>query len=251
MISDCICTLCRFEQVSQVFRPLSVDKINDVFVSELSRSVIIRFLDRPDVQAIFFKESRGTLEVSDMPSRSSLKSPVFYIVKLHGIRLTEGKISEEVIYGDIATDPLEHMALLAEDVYAPLVASKYTPLAWSETVSKDVKDNFDSFVANVQITQGHVRGVTCLPLPSTKRNNQNENGDGNDDERLSEWTGDAYTNRRTQHSQIHTLESAIITWTKQVSPLTILSMPQINKNIIIQYLKMTAENNVSYSIFVI
>jgi hypothetical protein len=189
--------------------------------------VIIRFLDRPDVQAIFFKESRGSLEVSDMPSRSSLKNPVFYIVKLHGIRLTEGKISEEVIYGDIATDPLEHMALLAEDIYAPLVASKYTPLAWSETVSKDVKDNFDSFVANVQITQGHVRGVTCLPLPSTKRNNHNENdngsanGGGGDDERLSEWTGDAYTNRRTQHSQIHTLESAIITWTKQVSQNTL------------------------------
>ena len=168
----------------------------------------MKFLDRPDVQAIFFKENKGSLEISETPSRSSCKNPVFYIVKLHGVKLSENRISEEVIYGDIAADPLVHMASLTEGIYTPLVGSRSASQAWSETVSKDVKENFESFVSNVQITQGHVRGVTCLPLPNAK----NENDGDND-------TVDIYgerSNTRTQHSQVHTLESAIITWTKQV-----------------------------------
>ena len=175
--------------------------MNILFITDNYRVVINKFLDRPDVQAIFFRENKGLLEVSDIPSKSSSRNPVFYVVKLHATKLTENRISEEVIYGDIAADPLEHMASLAEGVYAPIVSSKSTPQQWSETVSKDVKENFESFVANVQITQGHVRGVTCLPLPNAKSENESE----------SEKNG-----ARTQHSQVHALESAIITWTKQV-----------------------------------
>jgi dynein heavy chain len=56
-----------------------------------------------------------------------------------------------------------------------------------------------------QITQGHVRGITCLPLPSSTSNDSEKNNDEcNEDYNLKSY------------SQVHTLESAIITWTKQI-----------------------------------
>eukprot|EP00605_Chrysophyceae_sp_TOSAG23-4_P001019 GSChrysophyteH1.ASY1.ANO1.1120.1 assembled CDS len=125
-----------------------------------------------------------------MPSKPA-RGSLFYVVKLNKSSLSDN-IGNEVIFGDIAADPLEHMATLSQRVFHPMVSSNDCARAWTETIAKEVRDNFETFVANIQITQGHVRGVTCLPLPSDT------------EEKAGEF------------QQIHALEGAIITWTKQI-----------------------------------
>eukprot|EP01038_Epipyxis_sp_PR26KG_P005405 gene5405-7492_t len=187
-------------QVSQAFRNVSVDKFNEFWRGDTVARLIHDFLDNPENQSIFFKESKGTIEALDSPQFLG-KGQVFYLVKLHKTQVSEGKIAEEIVYGDIVSNPLEHLASLSQRIFFPIVGSKKSVEAWSETVAKDVRDSFETFVSNVQITQGHVKGYTCLPLPNTG-NSKAENA--KDD------------NQSDLYSQIHALEGALITWTKQI-----------------------------------
>jgi dynein heavy chain, axonemal len=184
--------------VIQAFRNIQIDKINDYLGGDSAHRIIFDFLNSSDTPAIFFRENRSSIEVSDVPIKQ--KGQLLYFVKLVKSQISETKIANEVIVGDIFTDPLEHLAVLSEKIYHPIVASQETGQVWSEAIAKEVRDNFDTFVANVQITQGHVRGVTCLPIP------------GSEAAKI-----DADLPLDPEHSyQVHALEGAIITWTKQI-----------------------------------
>ena len=200
-----------YRQVTQAFRTVSIDKLNDVWKNESTVRILYDFLDNADSEAIFFKEGKGSIEVSYEPVKPP-KGALYYVVKLNKQSISDN-IGNEVIFGDIAADPLEHMATLSQRVFHPMVSSQGCARAWTETIAKEVRDNFETFVANIQITQGHVRGVTCLPLPSSGGPKAEEmsmsveasKGDqGNTEEKAEEF------------QQIHALEGAIITWTKQI-----------------------------------
>lgn len=209
----------RFEfclkQVQQAFRQIPTDKINEFWQSDGLRRYLYEFFENPESQAVFFKEKGGTLDVSDQPVKAP-KASLFYFVKLNKSPVSSTNISKEVIYGDIASDPLEHMATLTQRIYHPIVASRETAQVWNETIAKEVQDNFDTFVANIQITQGHVKGITCLPLPNTGGPKKDFLAifEEDDEGKLSADALDA--RQQEQFHQIHALESAIITWTKQI-----------------------------------
>jgi dynein heavy chain len=168
------------------------------------------FLDNPETQAVFFKENKGTIEISDTPCKAGVRGVLFYIVKLNKAAVSEDKIAKEIVCGDVGGDPLEHMATLAQRIYLPMLSSNDSTVVWTESIAKEVRDNFETFVSNVQITQGHIKGITCLPLPST-------GGPKKDDEfgNLEVKEGGS-SEADAMHSQIHALEGAIITWTKQI-----------------------------------
>ena len=133
------------------------------------------FLDIPEKQTLFFKESKGTIEVSEIPSKVS-KVVLFYIVKLEQEMLSERHIGDEIVFGDLSSDPMENIAMMTEMVCHPIVESKGTVQIWTETITKEIRENIDFFLANIQITQGHIHGVTCLPLPiSNIDNNERSN----------------------------------------------------------------------------
>jgi dynein heavy chain len=199
------------KQIVSAFRNVAIEKLNDYWKTDNVNRIIYDFLDNPDTEGLFVRESKGCIEMSTTPQKSA-KGGMFYIVKLSKIGCSD-RIAKEVIFGEIAGDPLDHMATLSQRVFHPLVGSKSCAVQWTETIAKEVRDNFETFVANVQITQGHVRGVTCLPLPSSGGPKEDEmamdvkpsaGDDGNNEEK-----GDDY-------QQIHALEGAIITWTKQI-----------------------------------
>eukprot|EP01036_Dinobryon_divergens_P059149 gene59149-78926_t len=189
--------------VLNAFRHLPVEKLNDYWLSDTNKRVIGEFLEAADTQAIFVRESKNSIEVSDSPLRNP-KGLSFYFAKLVKGPVSEARITQDILYGDVTADPLEHLLSLAKKVYNPIVDCDESGVAWSEAIAKDVRENFDTFVANVQITQGHCRGITCLPLPNSF-GQKREIGNSIDPSEKQE----------TQY-QIHALESAIITWTKQI-----------------------------------
>jgi dynein heavy chain len=179
---------------------LQLDRVNEYFNGDICRHLVFEFLDNPEHQAIFFREGKGGIEASDVPEKTP-KGSLFYLVKLRKGAITETNIGKEIVYGEVMGDPIEYIATLTQKIYHPMISSKKTAKMWSETIAKEVRDRFDVFVANVQITQGHVQGVTCLPLPD-ESNFQSD----------TSFSMDSIDS----HSQIHALESAIITWTKQI-----------------------------------
>ena len=100
------------------------------------------FFENPENQVMFFKEGKsiGSMEILDVPmSLRGVKQNVFYVVKLNKTQVSESKIAEEVIYGDLSNNPFEHMASLAQRVYHPIVESKGSGQLWSETIAKGVR----------------------------------------------------------------------------------------------------------------
>ncbi|KAJ1439145.1 dynein heavy chain and region D6 of dynein motor-domain-containing protein [Ochromonadaceae sp. CCMP2298] len=192
-----------FKQISQAFRHITVEKLTEFWNTEHVVRNVYEFLDNPETQALFFREGKGSLELTDTPVGMG-KVQLFYVVKLNKAHVSDDNISSAVIYGEVSPNPLEHMAFLAQRIYHPLVGQRHAVEVWSEVVAKDVRDNFDSFVSNVQIMQGHVDGTTCLPLP----NSGNAVTEVLDKEEESEDPD--------RYHQIHMLEGALITWTKQI-----------------------------------
>jgi len=180
--------------------------LGEYWYGDYARRTIYEFLESTEMQAIFIKESKGSIEIFDRPVKSA-KSGIFYILKLEKRPLSEESIAREVIYGDISSDPLDHVSTLAERIFNPIVGSKECSQAWSETVVKEIREYFEAFIANIQITQGHMKGVTCLPLP-------NSGGAAADGKGIEEDF--ASKTPQEQFKRIHELESAIITWTKQI-----------------------------------
>lgn len=121
------------------------------------------------------------------------------------IQVSESKIANEVLYGDLTATTMDHLSSVARRIYNPFVAQKQTEQSWSDTVMKEVRDHFDAFVSNLQITQGHIQGYTCLPLPhaSIMPEDRDHVDTGNDE--LDQ-----------QYKNIHVLESALIMWTKEI-----------------------------------
>lgn len=204
-------------QVALAFRGLSQQKIAECLANEPLRASVLEFLDSSESQALFVRETKAgvPIEVSLTPPRRA-KEPTLYFFKLVKGRVSERSFSRELLYGDMLGDPIDHMAFLAERVYQPIVGGEETAAVWSEMVVRETRGTLDAFVANVQITQGNVRGKTFLPLPNSGLLEDPEEAFDPDDVGAT--------------GHVHTLESALIVWTKQI------------KNVLKQSPEMILEN---------
>ena len=103
----------------------------------------------------------------------------------------------QVLYGDLSDIPLEQLSAIAQEVYLPLLSNPRNQDGWPEVVTKEVLENLHKFIANVYVTIGQTKGKTLLPLPPAEGS---EAGD----------------KAMRDKDRIHVLESAVVTWTRQI-----------------------------------
>ena len=75
--------------------------------------------------------------------------------------------------------------------------------------SKDVSEKLHHFLANVSIALGQTKGRTCLPLPPIEHVSSGSSS-------VLGSSGGSGGNVSTYKDRVHLLESAVITWTKQI-----------------------------------
>ena len=68
------------------------------------------------------------------------------------------------------------MKRVVSGAYFPLLTSPANQADWSQLMSKDITDQLNTFMSNVQIVKGQVSGDTVVPLPFEK-----DTAQGNDD----------------------------------------------------------------------
>eukprot|EP00904_Undaria_pinnatifida_P003150 jgi/Undpi1/12836/HiC_scaffold_7.g02503.m1 len=120
-----------------------------------------------------------------------------------------------MVMGDLpAIGALTHMSRVTQSVYAALLRVHVEEQGWGDVVTNQVMDAFGTLVSNVQVAVGQVRGVTCLPLPPDPRvladscvERQKDNSDAG---------ASGMDREKDNKEMIHVLESALITWTKQI-----------------------------------
>lgn len=103
---------------------------------------------------------------------------------------------------------MEHMYTMFSEVLGPIMQNPDNQQGWSDLVTKDLMDRFNSFVAQNYVMIGLSKGKTLLPLPNKKI----INSDG------------------PEKDKAHIFEGCIVTWTKQIKNVLKLEPEQALKN---------------------
>jgi dynein heavy chain len=125
---------------------------------------------------------------------------VIYFLKRTATELTAANMAEHVLLGELSAEPLKHLQQIIHEVYMPVLSHPANQVGWGDVVTKEIMDKMHTFLANVSIMLSQTEGKTCLPLPPV-------DGGGR---RAS--VAAAQSNK----DRIHSLEGAVITWTKQI-----------------------------------
>lgn len=104
-------------------------------------------------------------------------------------------IEQEIIFMEIAKDVLTNLYMICNEVYSPVLSNPLNMIGWSDLVSKDLMDKFNTFLAHTYVTIGQVKGRTLLPLPPS---------DATSSEKSS------------SKDKAQNLEQALLHWTRQI-----------------------------------
>jgi dynein heavy chain len=63
---------------------------------------------------------------------------------------------------------LEHMYNFCNEILGPVMQNPDNQIGWSDLVTKDLMDKFNSFIAQNYVMIGLAKGRTLLPLPNKK-----------------------------------------------------------------------------------
>eukprot|EP00227_Mantoniella_beaufortii_P011774 CAMPEP_0197579874 /NCGR_PEP_ID=MMETSP1326-20131121/3768_1 /TAXON_ID=1155430 /ORGANISM="Genus nov. species nov., Strain RCC2288" /LENGTH=4505 /DNA_ID=CAMNT_0043143449 /DNA_START=243 /DNA_END=13760 /DNA_ORIENTATION=+ len=169
--------------------------------SEANAAVIAQFFNDEECQRVLVYAAPDLTATVSPPEKFKKKTLCF--LKLNQCAVTPGNVNKEVIYGDFGDVPLEHLSVLAQEVFLPMLCNPRNQVGWPEVITKEVVENLHKFIANVYVTIGQTKGKTLLPLPPTE-GSSGPGGSGGGDKGIRD------------KDKIHVLESAIVTWTRQI-----------------------------------
>ena len=177
------------------------------------RSILLKpdcnSLARQQVQRVFVCEGAKELLCFDTPDPKQ-KKKMLYFLKPNKVALTSENIATEVMCGDLQPGVLQHLFDTTSDVYLPLLTNTHNQSGLPEVVMKDVLEFMHKLVNSIYVTIGHSKGETLLPLPSMEI---------------------ASADRASKDKErVHVLESAVVTWTKQIKNVLKLEPEQVLKS---------------------
>jgi dynein heavy chain len=174
------------------FPKLGDGKLVKAFAEEATKELIMRFLDEDDCRCLVVPES---LKVDvTIPSKLG-KGKILLFVKLGGDKLDSEKMSSQIVVAEIGgATPFEHLELLANEVFLPILSNPQNQAKWGEVPTREIMDRFHNFLSSTTILCGQIKGETRLPMPPI----------------------DLSGGPSTGKNRISLLEGAIITWTKQI-----------------------------------
>lgn len=70
-----------------------------------------------------------------------------------------------ILYGDIATQTLDYMTTLLEDVFSPLLIFPENHFKWPKSLRNDVLEKFHELLETVLVIKGKINNRTFLPKP--------------------------------------------------------------------------------------
>ena len=162
--------------------------------SHVHRKSLQVFMETLDTRTLFFyyaDSAPNTLSLSLNPPGITQKK-IFFVLKTSKTKITQENIANVCVFGDIDSQPLQSLDLLARDIVLPVINER-------EKDTK-VRSFFGKFLSKIFITIGQTEGRTLLPLPLDPPTETEE------DQAETDQAKD----------RIHTLETALVTWTNQI-----------------------------------
>lgn len=155
-------------RVERGFGNMKADKLKKSFDS--LRTKLLTFFSDAEQRALFLYgepiEATTDIPRSIQPGQRG----VYFLKRDAGsIEEVEG-IEDKILYGELSQHVLQHLELLLQEVFVPLVTNSGNKAAWGgELASKDMAEMMRALLANVTITYGRTQARTRLPLPPIAR----------------------------------------------------------------------------------
>jgi dynein heavy chain len=129
---------------------------------------MVKFLDDTSTACLFFTlNSREEITpfIAGSPQFPTvLRKKTVYFLKqsvLRGVThdgpITKDQLDKEFIQGDLASNPLDFLSIILEDVYVPILRNKGNLEGWPEVVANDVLRLLRKCQGNVFVTNGLIK----------------------------------------------------------------------------------------------
>lgn len=164
---------------------------------------MVNFFTESEVSILFvvFKGKQEELTISLEPLVSSKKG--LAIAKKHKVAITNENAKDELFYEDVPKDVLDYASSLFQEILLPMIQNSKNQKNWPKVVSQDVNRHFHRFSGVLSLFVGQTKGSTILPVPPVQ----------------DEAATDKSKAENEDKNYLHTLESAIIDWTREVKVL--------------------------------
>jgi dynein heavy chain len=173
-------------------------------LDEATKGAIQAFLNDKSCNYLFlFPSGDGVFTgVNELPALAMLKKKALVVHKARANEgLTSGNIGEQMVTFEFTRNVMELLNTFCHSIYLSTLSNPANQRGWSDLISKDLIDKYHVFLANLHVTVGLMSGKTLLPLPPKEAT-------------IDRGQGQAAANNK---DRVHILESAVITWTKQIS----------------------------------
>jgi len=185
------------------------DKFKKLMASDEGGIPMQEFMTSTECQRVFVCDGAKELVCFTNPDPKNKKKMV-YLLKPRKVALTGENVASEVLCGDIMPGVLGHLYSTTSDVYLPLLTNSHNQAGLPEVVIKDLMEYLHKLVAAIYVTIGHSKGETLLPLPPMELPSA---------DRASK-----------DKERVYVLETAVVTWTKQIKNVLKLDPEQVLKS---------------------
>jgi dynein heavy chain len=186
------------------------DKFKKLMLAETDGAAMQEFFNDAERQRVFVCDGGKELTSFATPDLKQKKKMVYFI-KLQKEAVTADNCARVVMSGDLlpGKEVLQHLYDTSSDVYLPLLSNSHNQGGLPEVVIKDVMEYLHKLVGTIYVTIGHSKGETLLPLPPMELPSV---------DRASK-----------DKERVHVLETAVVTWTKQIKNVLKLDPEQMLK----------------------
>ncbi|CAD7941439.1 unnamed protein product [Amoebophrya sp. A120] len=164
-----------------------------------TKTEVKTFCDKEEINFLVFSSAAEGVwtATSELPDITKLKKKILFVHKCGSGKITKDNLYDRVLFMEATKDLMSMLNNYCHHIYLSTLSNPANQTGWSDLISKDLMDKYHVFLANLHVTCGLMMGKTLLPLPPKEATN----------ERASS----------TNKDRVHILESAVITWTKQIS----------------------------------
>ena len=180
------------DRVRPVYKHLRDAQFDKAFGVETNLEAIDDFFNKSDARLLCIHGDKVVASLN-LPDKLNGKNKGVYFLKPKAGTISDKSV-HTVLYGEMMQDPLKNLETVLQEVYVPLLANPRNHSGWGEVVSKEVMDKLYGLLADVTITLGQTTGQTTLPMPPL----------------------DPSASSTSNKERIYLLESAVITWSKQI-----------------------------------
>ncbi|XP_043549538.1 dynein axonemal heavy chain 11 isoform X1 [Chiloscyllium plagiosum] len=192
----------------QAFKSLKVrsEKWNKFIAVDENKKLLLDFFDEMrNGRLLFFTGAGGALHADSQLTFPS-KSKMLYIFKNCSGNLSDNDHVNELMLGEILQHPVEHLAVLINEVLVPILSNSNNHLGWPQAISYDVRKHIEMIKSRISVVHGQVEGKTILPLPLVPESVY-ENQEIEIHDNLSQL----------DKSILHSIESMVIQWMHQIT----------------------------------